>query len=221
LRLALYLLALAPGIFAQARPSSGAQWLELNLDRSEGQAWKAIEPGLVLNQNDLVRFRFRANFAGYVYIVNYGTSGSQTLLFPSDGAGRENRIEAGREYVVPQAGSSFRVTGPAGQDVVYWIVSPLPLDAEQTRKLRQQQSPESRQPVLIPRCDETMLRARGQCIDTSAGPRNVAPEKALPPTMPKITPRELVIIQKNEATRVSAGEALGRPFIYEYRLAHR
>jgi hypothetical protein len=196
--------------------------LELNLDRSAGGAWKSIEPGLVLDQNDLVRFRFRASFAGYVYIVNYGTSGSQTLLFPSEGAGRENRIQPGQEYTVPRADSSFRVTGPPGQDIVYWIVSPVPLDAEQARKLRQPPAAApARQPVLIPRCDETMLRARGQCIDTSAGPRNIRPEAALPPSLPKITPRELVIVQKNDATRVSAGDAAGRPFVYEYRLAHR
>jgi hypothetical protein len=210
-----------PAASAQSRGSSGSQWLEINLDRNERGAWKTIEPGLVLDQNDLVRFRFRTNFSGFVYIVNYGTSGSHTLLFPSEAAGRQNRIEAGREYTVPQEDSSFRVTGPAGQDVVYWIVSPVPLDAEQAKKLRRPDAAPTRSPVLMPRCDETLLRARGQCIDSTAGPRNIPPDASLPPTLPNIAPRELVIMQKSEATRVSAGDAAGHPFVYEYRLAHR
>jgi hypothetical protein len=216
-----FLALLIPAAPGQTRAPSDSQWLEISLDRLDRGSWKPIEPGLVLNQNDQVRFRFRTNFAGFVYIVNYGTSGSQSLLFPSEGAGRENRIEPSREYAVPQSDSSFRVTGPAGQDIVYWIVSPVPLDAEQAKKLRQPEAPASRAPVLMPRCDETLLRARGQCIDSSAGPRNIAADAALPSTMPKIAPRELVILQKSESTRVSAGEAAGRPFVYEYRLAHR
>src|SRR6476661_1811238 len=105
-----------------------SQSVEIVLERNESSAWKAIDPGLVLGQGDLVRFRFRTTFDGYLYVINSGTSGSQSLLFPADSTGRNNRVQAGKEYSVPSNGASFKVAGPPGHDVVYWLVSPVPLD---------------------------------------------------------------------------------------------
>ena len=79
--------ALAAGALS-AQPQS----MEIVLERHESGAWKTIEPGLVLGQSDLVRFRFRATFDGYLYVINSGTSGSQSLLFPGDATGRDNRV---------------------------------------------------------------------------------------------------------------------------------
>src|SRR5947209_10305856 len=110
---------------ALAAPS---QSVEIVLERSESNSFKTIDPGLVLAPGDLVRFRFRATFDGYLYVINSGTSGGQSLLFPGDTTGRNNRVEAGREYLVPATGASFQVAGPAGHDVVYWLISPVPLE---------------------------------------------------------------------------------------------
>src|SRR4051795_10529 len=96
MRRALLIAILAPiAILAQS------QSMEIVLERSEAGAWKGIDPGLVLKNGDLVRFRFRATFDGYLYVINSGTSGGQSLLFPGDATGRNNRVQAGREYNVP------------------------------------------------------------------------------------------------------------------------
>jgi hypothetical protein len=75
--------------------------MEILLDRLEGDAWRAIDPGLVLERSDRVRFRFRTNFDGYLYVLNQSTSGKYEQLFPRQETGQNNRIEAGKQYQVP------------------------------------------------------------------------------------------------------------------------
>ena len=49
-------------------------------------------------------------------------------------------------------------------------------------------------------------RARGECVDTKAGPRMIS--------------RELTIVQKNETAHVSVVGRLTKPLLYQFRLAH-
>ena len=198
------------------------QSMEIVLERHESGAWKTIDPGLVLGQGDLVRFRFRATFDGYLYVINSGTSGTQSLLFPGDATGRDNRVTAGKDYFVPSSGASFKVSGPAGHDVVYWLISPVPLDGNPAAALGR--SP-VRKPAgtLVPRCDQSIMKARGLCIDSSAGPRNVGIEEQLPgpiSSTPNLARRELVIVQDRDKARVSSSGKLTGPIVYEFRLAH-
>jgi hypothetical protein len=215
------LLALVPlALVAQSQSQS----MEIVLERSEAGAWKTIDPGLILKAGDSVRFRFRATFDGYLYVINSGTSGGQSLLFPGDATGRNNRVEAGREYLIPTAaGASFQVAGPAGHDVVYWLISPVPLDGNPAAALSGNRAPRPA-PKLIPRCDQSIFRARGLCIDSSAGPRNVADPAALPDAIstsaPNLQARELVIVQDKNRSRVSSSGKLTGPIVYEFRLAH-
>jgi len=195
------------------------QSMEILLERHGDGAWKTIEPGLVLGQGDLVRFRFRASFDGYLYVINSGTSGTQSLLFPGDSTGHDNRVLAGKDYFIPSTGASFKVSGPAGHDIVYWLVSPVPLDGNPAAALGRTSA---RKPsgTLTPRCDQTIMKARGLCIDSSAGPRNVGADEEVPEALPKFTRRELVIVQDEDRARVSSSGKLTGPIVYEYRLAH-
>src|SRR6266446_1640941 len=105
---AVFLLAVT-AVFAQS-----ASRMEITLERRDGNAWKSVDPGLVLAASERVRFRFKSNFKGYLYVINHSTSGTNTLLFPRQDTGSMNRIEAGKEYVVPATQGAFRVAGPAG-----------------------------------------------------------------------------------------------------------
>ena len=177
----------------------------------------------MLNPGDLVRFRIRNNFDGNLYVINYGTSGTRSLLFPGEETGRTNKVVAGTEYLVPSTGASFQVAGPPGHDVVYWLVSPVPLAGDPIASLASEQEPRPA-PSLIPRCDQSIFRARGLCIDSSAGPRNVPAEEALPDaisSIAKMSRRELVIVKEKELARVSVPTALSGPVVYEFRIAHR
>jgi hypothetical protein len=182
--------------------------MEVILEKRQAGAWRVIDPGLVLVRGEQVRFRFKANFDGYLYVTNRSTSGNNSLLFPREDTGIRNRIEAGKEYFVPSTAGAFRVDGPAGHDIVSWMVSPVELG-------RPAVSMDPPKPVdmsrLKPRCDDTIFRARGQCVDTAAGPQQPDTEEG----------RNLVIIREKTASVITSQVALTGPIVYEFRLAHR
>jgi len=216
----LILTAATPSTAQAPAQSPRAQRIEIFLERFVNGSWQGVDSRMVFDQNDLVRFRVRANFSGYLYVTNLGTSGRYEVLFPSADAGSNNRIESSKDYVVPATSQgSFRVTGPAGQEIVYWVISPNELN-----KPTAPQQPTRRSPTLIPRCDDTVLRARGDCIDNSAGPKAIEDRNALPADVAKVPnarSRDLVIMQKDKSSIVGSPVPLSGPAIYEFRLSHR
>lgn len=217
------LLAL-PAAAQKTSLARGPHRLEIVLERLDAAGWQKIDPGLVLKQNDRVRFRATANFDGYLYVMNQGTSGDYSRLFPRDDTGQKNKIHAGKEYLVPATEGLFRITGPAGHEIVYWMISPAELGARPAHApLPPPPDPQSVPPHLLPRCDDTIFRARGDCVDTSAGPRPVSDESQLPQNLaqvPKASGGELMFVQKEGSSVVSAPPALEGPVIFEFRLAH-
>ena len=203
----------------------GARRMELTLERQEGGAWRAVDPGLVFSQGDRVRFRFHTNFDGYLYVMNQATSGNYAILFPREDTGEQNRIEAGKEYVVPAVQGWFRVSGPPGQDILYWMVTPLALGAQpKYQPLPPPPKPGAVPPRLVPRCDDTIFKARGECVDGSAGAKGVRPEEKLPANLsgvPGASSRQLMFIRDKDVSVVASPEPLTAPVIYEFRLAHK
>ena len=204
----------------------GAHRIEITHERQQGEGWRAVDPGLVLESGDRVRFRFRANFDGYLYVMNQGTSGSYTLLFPREETGRENNIRAGKEYLVPATEAWFRIAGPPGHDIVYWMVSPVALPGQQPVYKPLPPPPKTPPPPanLLPRCDDAIFRARGECVDSSAGPKKVPGKEALPENLahvPGAASRELIIMRQENQAVVSSPAPLTGPIVYEFRLAHK
>ncbi|MGD0667462.1 MAG: DUF4384 domain-containing protein [Bryobacteraceae bacterium] len=223
---AIFATALAGSAAGQTKSlEHGAHRMELTLERLEGSAWRAVDPGLVFSQGDRVRFRFRANFDGYLYVMNAATSGNYEILFPREDTGEQNRIEAGKEYVVPAVQGWFRVSGPPGHDILYWMVTPLSLGAQpKYQPLPPPPKPGAVPPRLIPRCDDTIFKARGECVDGSAGAKGVRPADKLPDNLsavPGANSRELMFIREQDVSVVASPAPLTAPVIYEFRLAHR
>jgi hypothetical protein len=197
--------------------------MEVTLERQEGKTWKTVDPGFVFEQGDRVRFLFQSNFDGYLYVMDYGTSGKHSLLFPSQDAGSENRIAAGKEYRIPATVAWFRIDGPPGHDIIYWLMTPLALGGGEAGRFP---LPTDKQPPkrLLPRCDDSIFRARGLCIDSSAGLRGLTEAEELPENLkdiPRARSRELIIVRKEETSQVSSPAPLAGPVLYEFRLAHR
>lgn len=205
--------------------AQGPNRIELTLERQESGSWRVVDPGLVFDSGDRVRFRFRANFDGYLYVMNQATSGNYETLFPRADTGEQNRIEAGKEYVVPATQGWFRITGPPGHDVLYWLVTPLALGGQP--KYQPLPPPPKSGPVpprLTPRCDDTIFKARGECVDSSAGPKGVKPAEKLPENLsgvPGAASRELMFIREQNSSVIASPAPIGGPVIYEFRLAHR
>ncbi|HWB85639.1 MAG TPA: DUF4384 domain-containing protein [Bryobacteraceae bacterium] len=223
----LALAALATCAFPQSRTfTQGSRRMEIMLEKLDSGSWHTIDPGLVLAQNDRVRFRFRTNFDGYLYVMNQSTSGKYEQLFPREETGQDNRIEAGKEYQVPATSTAFRITGPAGHETVYWLVTPARLNDAPPRyqPLPPPPKPGPVPPNLIPRCDDAILHARGDCVDTSAGPRLVPRGGEVPENLAGAAghnqPELMFLRQKNTAV-ISSPTPLSGPVIYEFLLAHR
>src|SRR5579871_5052048 len=110
-------------IFAMAAllRADDVQRIRLTVEKQEGSAWKKVDSSLVFAAGDKLRFHISSNFAGYLYVMNHGTSGAYELLFPRSDTGADNHMEAGQEYIVPAAQGWFAVAGPAGYDTVYWL----------------------------------------------------------------------------------------------------
>jgi hypothetical protein len=201
------IIALAAAAFGQ-----DPQRIRVIVERQDGTQWTAINAAHVFDPGEKLRFRFSSSVAGYLYVMNQGTSGKFELLFPRSDTGGDNRVEAGKDYIVPASQGWFKVSGPPGQDMVSWLVSPVDL-GKQYRPLPPPPAPDSVLPSsLQPRCDDTILKARGDCIDTSAGVKPVAP-------------RELMFMQENsrgkESVVLSSPASTTGPVTYELRLAHR
>lgn len=212
---------------ALAQPvESDPHRMEITLEREQDGKWQVIDPGLVLDNGDRVRFRFQSNFDGYLYVMNQGTSGKHELLFPREETGEENRIESGKEYRVPATQAWFRVEGPPGFDIVYWLVTPLKLGKGPQPYVPLPPPPKTPPPPenLLPRCDDSIFRARGVCVDSSAGPRNAREREKLPENLkdvPNLRSRELVIMRKKESALISSPASAQSPLLYEFRLAHK
>jgi len=209
--LAAALLAALPAAPQAKSLAQGAHKMELTIERRAGNAWRVADPGTVFSNGQTVRFRFRTNFDGYLYVINHATTGTHTQLFPTEETGTQNRVEAGQEYVVPATSGAFRVDGPAGYDVLYWMVTPVRLTPTPQPKLP---PPPPRPITLIPRCDDTILKARGECVDTSAGTQS-------PTTARGLSQQDLIFRRKQDGSVVSSPVPLTGPVTFEFRLAHK
>jgi len=226
---ALAVLAAAAVISLPGQTGSGElHRMEITLEQERDGGWEVVDPGLVLENGDLLRFRFRANFEGYLYVMNQGSSGKSELLYPREETGEDNRILAGQEYRIPATQAWFRVAGPPGYDTVYWLVTPLRLGSDAAPPEYVPLPPPPPKPVppenLLPRCDDSIFRARGVCVDSKAGPRNVDRDSELPSNLAgvaRLRSRELIIMHKGQDSTISTPASESGPVLYEFRLAHK
>lgn len=210
--------ALAAGsLFAASDAPSG--FVQVSLERREGADWKTMDPRVVLNNGDRIRFKFETSYPGFLYVYDRGTDGSTERLFPSQGA--DNRVEPGRPYLVPAGDGSFIIEGPPGFDVTYWILSPEPLaripmfdDAPKV--------PLGAPSTLIPRCKEGLVARGGSggCLDERAGPQPVQdPGKIVPKAESTLRARN-IRPEKGGETKIALPASKQAILIYEFRIAH-
>ena len=199
------------------------QRIEVAVERRDATGWHTVSPATVFAPGDHLRFRVSSTFAGYLYVINHGTSGSYDLLFPRSDTGSDNRIAAAKEFFVPAFQGSFSVGGPPGHDVIYWLVSPVEF-GRQYRPLPPPPAPGTLPPSFRPRCDDVLLKARGECVDTTAGIKPVKPGDKLPENMNGLAnaaSRDLVFTEEQSQTVISSPTPLSGPIVYELLLSHR
>jgi hypothetical protein len=219
----LVLVSITAALPQSRKMAQGPHRMEITLERYDLGTWHPIDPSLVLAEGDRLRFRYRTNFDGYLYVTNQTSSGKYEQLFPLPETGEDNRITNGKEYQVPATSGDFKVAGPPGYEVVYFLVTPSKLGAPPTTE-PVPSTFKTNPPLLIPRCDDTIFRARGDCIDHSAGPALVPRGDELPPNLSDAADkgrRDLLFMRQNDKAVISSPVPLTGPVIYEFRLAHK
>lgn len=221
LLLALTLFQPAP---PQAKPAATAPAappvLEITVERKRNGKIETMLPGHVFETGDSVRLRMKSHYTGFLYVMDQGTSGQYTTVFPTPEAGSNNKLQTDGAYVLPSGDDDwFEITGPAGFDVLYFLLSPTEL-ARPAATAFAAPGPLS---SLKPRCNDKIFRARGECIDDTAGPAALPPGQAVPePIAPMAgaASRDIVFNKKKTgAVDVSGNSA--SPMLYTFRLAHK
>lgn len=202
--------------------SSKPSRMEILLEKEDHGKTVVMEPGHIFETGEHVRFRFTPNFNGTLFVMDHGTSGTYTVLFPKEDTGTDDHMEAGKAYLLPSADKGwFRITGPPGHDVVYFVVTSAQAATGTTAVPVPHVPPPSQQlpAEMTPRCNDDLFRARGDCVDLSAGPKKAG--DSLPSNLSGMKARDLFFIRKDKATVVASPEPLDGPVVYEFHVAHK
>jgi hypothetical protein len=204
---------------AGANSSANSMVVDITLERQRDGKVEAMAAGHVFAKGDVIRLRLVSHYDGYLYVMDQGTSGKFTTVFPAMQTGSDNRVHIAKQYLVPAVEDGwFEVEGPAGFDVLYFLLSPSAL-ANPVLSNFTAPAPVS---SLKPRCNDEIFRARGDCTDDSAGPAAVPPGQALPAPLAPIAgsaSRDITFTSKQNGTVGVQGESAA-PILYTFRLAH-
>jgi hypothetical protein len=225
LLLVMLLGAASPGILA-AQDSTGVGLISISVEKKAGDWVQTVDPKHVFAAGDTVRFRIKPAVDGYLYVLDLNTSGKYDVLFPRAETGNDNRIVHGHDYVMPATENGwFEVSGPAGYEKLYFVLSPATLTLGQIQNHATSLPPQGTAPATMrPRCNDEVFKARGECVDSGAGPKAVAPGEALPRDLTQMAngaSRDLKFTNNASGTTVSSGVPLSGPVVYEFLLAHK
>jgi hypothetical protein len=195
--------------------------LQITLERKmpDGKV-QSVDSDHVFEPGDIVHFRVRSDFDGFLYVMDQGTSGKYATVFPSGDAGADNRVRQGQMFSIPTGETSwFEIGGPAGFDIVYFLLSPAALANPAAASFA------APGPVgtLMPRCNDAVFKARGECTDINAGPAPLPRKAPLPAPLAPMAgsaSRDIKVVKKQDGVQVAAAGNTTSPLIYTFRLAH-
>ncbi|HZS53916.1 MAG TPA: DUF4384 domain-containing protein [Bryobacteraceae bacterium] len=91
--------------------------------KSDG-TFEEVPPDSEFHAGDSIRLSLMSNQAGYLYIIQHGSSGKWRPLYPPPGA-TEAKLGPGQEYLVPGNGS-FQFDADSGQEKLFVLLSRAP-----------------------------------------------------------------------------------------------
>jgi hypothetical protein len=122
-----------------------------------------VDPDTVFRSGDRIQLRVDVNTAGYLYIINRGSSGNWNPLFPSSKiANGDNHVQKGTQYVIP-SGYVFTFDEQAGTEKLFIVFSRQPVSdlEELIYTLTGGQKPKAK-----PQLDSKILLAQANIKDT-------------------------------------------------------
>jgi hypothetical protein len=117
-------------VTAPAQRSLGiSYWIELA--ESSGAKGGEVTSERTFKSGDHIRLHFRGNADGHIVIVQIGTSGAATVLFPDPSRGiRDNTLRANRDHILPTERVWFKFDDNSGEEklLVFFAKTQAELD---------------------------------------------------------------------------------------------
>jgi hypothetical protein len=89
--------------------------------------YREVAPDTVFRSGDRIRVAVEVNDPGYLYIAVKGASGTWRVLFPTaDIDGGNNRVENGRQFIIPSAPGRFAFDQQPGEERIFIVLSRQP-----------------------------------------------------------------------------------------------
>lgn len=117
----------APHLVRTAESRLGLR-CSLLLRDADGQ-YVEVAPGTVFHSGDHIRLSLLANEPGYFYVIQQGSSGTWSPIFPAvNSSAGANKIAAGQPQLVPGGTQSFAFDQNPGDEKLFVILSRTPID---------------------------------------------------------------------------------------------
>lgn len=122
-------------------------------------ATSTVLPSHDFKSGDRVKLVYTPSIDGYVYWMSKGSSGDYALIFPSEKAGMDNKVERNKEYTVPVKGA-FKFDDKPGNEELLCILSPQAMaDMEQAVA------------AVAKQTNEVLVAAKEECKEDSGSKR--------------------------------------------------
>jgi hypothetical protein len=180
----------------------------LLLRNSDGH-YAEVSPGTVFHDGDHLRLSVMANQPGFLYVIQQGSSGTWSTIFPgrasvSPSSGAINQIEQGRSYQVPDGKGAFQFDRNPGQEKLFVVLSRQRIsDLDSTilsLKDSTHQAPEDAQP------HPSHPDSQGEVLEAA---NQVPPE-----FVQKMASRDLTLVQEQEVDYPTNGDQAGEKAVY-------
>jgi hypothetical protein len=96
--------------------------------RDNAGHYAEVSPKTVFHDGDHLRLSVMANRPGYLYVIQQGSSGNWSPIFPAPGSvaapgDNVNQIDQGRIYQIPNRNGAFQFDRNPGQEKLFLVLS--------------------------------------------------------------------------------------------------
>jgi len=169
--------------------------------RNANNEYTEVTPGSVFHSGDHIRLSFLANEPGYFYVIQQGSTGSWSPIFPPPNAAPDaNKVMAGQPQVVPGGTRAFAFDQNPGDEKLYIILSRTPIgDIDRViENLRSNKPAQPQEP------------AGGN----SAGPMMEAQNRIPDAFVQRLASRDLTLVEEQKVDESSKADVQGEKAIY-------
>jgi hypothetical protein len=166
--------------------------------RGADNEYSEVEPGSVFHSGDHIRLSFLANQPGYFYVIQQGSTGTWSPIFPPPNSQKDaNKVSAGQLQTVPGGTQAFAFDQNPGDERLYVILSRTPI-ADIDRAI---QNLKGGQPAAPQQSSEN-------------GPMVEAANRIPDEFVQRLSSRDLTLVDEQKVNETSKGDVQGEKAVY-------